>query len=400
VEAGAVSARDDATLLERHRPVLRYDSQGSFFADSAATLTDFTGRPGSSSSPGNCLRRGRTVLADAVPGAGPARLDLSFLGGTSYADGRAVERSDVVDARGGDHVLDARHLHADPRYANVAYGHLALDGDGGRWLQYWLFYYYNDKAFLGIGLHEGDWEMVQVGVDAAGRPQRCTFAQHKHAQRCDWEEVERVAGGDRPVVYVARGSQASYPWAGSHPAPVVPDEADGRGARVDPRLEVIDDGSPGWVDWPGRWGSTRARNVLESDSPRGPRQKASWRDPLAFHEAARERRRVRGAVPGEPALLSPPRPEISARREDGHAVISYRFPEPTSGTPAPVRVVLSVDSPDDDLPPATYSYAVEDLAGEERHPLPLEDRSYVARASAASAEGVTSDTVEVAVEEG
>jgi len=35
-----------AALLARHRPVLRYDSQGSFYADSVATLTDFAGRSG------------------------------------------------------------------------------------------------------------------------------------------------------------------------------------------------------------------------------------------------------------------------------------------------------------------------------------------------------------------
>jgi len=122
-----------------------------------------------------------------VPRAASRRLELSFLGGSRYADGTPVERSDYLDARGKDPVLEARWLHGHPEYANVVYGHVAVDRTGARWLQYWLFYYYNDKAFLGLGLHEGDWEMVQVGLGADDAP-RCWHvrpAQARSALRLD-----------------------------------------------------------------------------------------------------------------------------------------------------------------------------------------------------------------------
>jgi hypothetical protein len=54
-----------------------------------------------------------------------------------------------------------------------------------------------------------------VPVDSDDRPQAMTFAQHTHGQRCRWDVVTRY-DEHRPVVYVARGSQASFPFAGKH----------------------------------------------------------------------------------------------------------------------------------------------------------------------------------------
>jgi len=79
-------------------------------------------------------------------------------------------------------------------------------------------------------------------------------------------------------------------------------------------------------------------------------------------------------------------------------VIAYRFRDPQPGEPRRVRIVLSVDSPDDELPPATYAFPVEGPVGEMVYPLPLEDRRYVARGSGVSPEGVASAVVEVPVD--
>ena len=52
--------------------------------------------------------------------------------------------------------------------------------DGGRvWLQYWMWSYYNPKHLLGLGKHEGDWEVVQIGLADAGEPEVATFSQHE-----------------------------------------------------------------------------------------------------------------------------------------------------------------------------------------------------------------------------
>jgi hypothetical protein len=294
---------------------------------------------------------------------------------------------------GKDYVTAARELHARPEYADRVYGHAVRDGDGRLWLQYWFFYYYNDKAFLGFGLHEGDWEMVQIALDAGGAPAAMTFAQHTHGERCSWAAVEKH-DGDRPVVYVARGSQASYPRAGRHRAPIVPDIADGKGAEISPTLEALDGPTPRWVGWPGRWGSTRARTIAESDSPRGPAQHGQFKQPAEFHDDAVERLGLTGMVLGQPELPVAPTPRIKARREGDRAVVDYSFAKVKRGQAEAVQIVVSVDSPDDRLPPATYAFPAGSK-GTIEHPLALEDRRYVVRASGSTREAVPSDTTEV-----
>ena len=371
---------DATTLLKRHLPVLSYDSQGSFMADSPATLTNRI----ASSGEANALKRANgSVVATAAGGRRAPRLGLDFLGWPHYADGAKAARSDYVDAIGADYVLAAREMHR-PDFADRIQGHARRAEDGGWWLQYWFFYLFNDKAFLGFGLHEGDWEMVQVRLDADEKPQAMAFAQHTHGQRCAWSALT-LHEEHRPVIFVARGSQASYPFPGKHAAPVIPDYADGKGPRIaGATLEVIDPDDPGWVGWPGRWGSSRARNRLESNSPRGPAHQEKWSEPATFHEECDEVERRRGAP--RAVREGPSQPEISARREGDRAVIAYRL-QPAAGQPAPVQLVVTIDSPDDSLPPATYAFPVEAAAGEVEHPVPLEDRAYVVRASAADEQG-------------
>ena len=375
---------DRTTLLKRHLPVLSYDSQGSFMADSPAILTNRIAPSGEA----NALKRADgAVVATAAGGRRLPRLGLDFLGWPHYSDGAKAARSDFLDALGTDYVLAAREMHRG-KMADHVHGHATRAEDGGWWLQYWFFYLFNNKAFLGFGLHEGDWEMVQVRLDSDEKPQEMAFAQHTHGQRCAWDALT-LHDDDRPVVFVARGSQASYPFAGKHSAPVIPDYADGKGPRVaGATLDVIDTEDPGWAGWPGRWGSSRARNRLESDSPRGPAHQDKWREPATFHEECDEVERRRAAPRAAPE--GPPQPAITARREGDRAVISYRAPQ-AKGRSAPVQLVVTLDSPEDSLPPATYAFPVEGAAGEVEHPVPLEDKPYVVRASVADDQGNMSD---------
>jgi len=54
----------------------------------------------------------------------------------------------------------------------AAYGRAVPARAGGEWLQYWLFYGYQDqdRGIVRAGRHEGDWELVQLRVTDAGRP--------------------------------------------------------------------------------------------------------------------------------------------------------------------------------------------------------------------------------------
>jgi hypothetical protein len=173
----------------------------------------------------------------------------------------------------------------------ATYGRSVPASGGGRWLQYWRWHVQNlqDRGILKTGRHEGDWELVQVRVDRGGRPQEAVYAQHSGAERCGWGQV-RTRGG-APVVYVANGSHAAYFRAGvrDRTFPDPNDEAEGDGSVRRPPLEAIGPGDPGWMRYPGRWGTSEATWPFESSSPRGPAfQGVRWDDPGAFAASARE----------------------------------------------------------------------------------------------------------------
>jgi hypothetical protein len=386
----------DRELLQRYVPYLRYDSLESFRADSAAVLPEHFFAPASGWGYTNALkRRGGAVIAAAKPEAGQPKLDLAFLARTRYANGATVQEGDHIDAVGREYVADARRMHADPRYADVCHGHLVREPDGTIWLQYWFFFYNNDKTYFGYGAHEGDWEMIQLRIGADGVPNAATYAQHDRAQAFAWTDLDRRNAGGHPVpvVFVGRGSHASFARAGEHRPiwPLPPDYADGRGPRIRPRLEIIGNSGPPWARWPGVWGSSET-------SPRGPANHRQWTDPGGFHRdaAARAGARARAerAALAAPGPAAPPAPRIAARRVEDRAVVDYRFPARLrSGVARPAWIVVSVDSPADDLPPATQGFPTPRPAGVVAHPLPLEDRRYVVRACAYSQDAVASRVV-------
>jgi hypothetical protein len=384
---------DVAALLQRYRPVVAYDSQESFYADSVAIMTDRV-TPGRQAGRCNLLKNvAGKVIASAKPAAGQPQLNLGYLR-MKYANGGAAARDDYLDATGRDYVADARQMHAVPEYRNEIYGHAVQDEQGRLYLQYFFFYYYNDKAFMGIGLHEGDWEVIQIRLDRQNRPNVLAYSQHREGARASWAIVEKAntPEGPVPVVYAARGSHACYFRPGVHKeAPVVPDYCDAKGPRIRPRVVVVSDNSPAWVRWPGRWGSTPRRNYFESDSPRGPLQKWQWREPARFQATARPA--PQGVTRALPKEAVAPAPTLAVHRDDGHAVIDYRFKKPTGDQPEPVGIVVSVDAPDDDLPPATYNFPITRLEGSVEHPLELEPRPYEVRVTAFSQAGEAGDAV-------
>lgn len=199
--------------------------------------------------------------------------------------GKGWNETAYLDWQSRDYAADAAGLMS--QYGHVGYLH-KKDG----WTQLWLFMLYNDKAFLGFGLHEGDWEMVQWHEDG-----RCAFGQHNYGMRAHRDpEREWVHHGfpewNGQDVYVARGSHALYPKAGGFRAPVVPDIADGA-YKAPPsvavqvaKLELRDLGP--WASWPGRWGSTKARNEFEGNSPDSPLRQRRGKDPEWFWRSAED----------------------------------------------------------------------------------------------------------------
>jgi hypothetical protein len=263
----------DEDRLRQFKPEVRYDSLEAFFADSCAEMVV---------NPGNTLRGGATgqplSLALLTP-EGPPRSRLS-ISGKDY-------RSQYV------RLITAQPSLRDKVYAAVR------PGKGADWLQYWFFYFYDDPTLAAnLGAHEGDWEMIQLRIPhGANEPDVAVYAQHNYAGRSDWPKMA-VAG--RPVVYVARGSHASYFEPGLYGTKGWFDVADGEGRCPDLDLEVIDDDAPPWVGWPGQWGDTSPRwpwlskllpflKGLEADSPVGPGAHSQWDHPDGLFVKATER---------------------------------------------------------------------------------------------------------------
>ena len=173
---------DARVLLERHKPRLVYDALEAYFADSAAIWTD---------SPHNALRR-----ADGTVLARPPKLRLEFLGPHAYADERPVLADDAIGETTRDYAAHAAALHREANYRDRVYGHARRDRDGRLWLQYWLFYYYNDFQLLGPlvsgGKHEGDWELVQFRLGPSEQPEQAVYTQHKLAESRPWTDVRKA----------------------------------------------------------------------------------------------------------------------------------------------------------------------------------------------------------------
>jgi hypothetical protein len=373
-------------LLERHRPVLQYDSLESCRADAVEMICDFV-------APGRCNtlhRADGTLIAAAAPAGEEPRLDLDFLGST-YPSGEPASAGDYLDECGGSHASDAVTMRSRESYADLVYGGARHDGEGVLWLQYWFFYYYDDRGLLGLEQHEGDWEMVQLRIGTEGAPDAVTFAQHPRAERLRWDQVELTEDGLAPVVYPARGSHTSLPRPGSFQAPVVPDHNDGLGARLRPRLVAIADDGPDWVLWPGRWGSTRRREYFEADSPRGPREQPQWWDPAELHAEARP---WEGAASLESVSdgMAPPAPRLEARREGNLAIVSYLFTHSEGEKGEPARIVAA---PFDDAgePSRSHPFAVEGRQGEFAVQLPPDRNWNGVRAAVASNRGVSGETI-------
>lgn len=89
---------------------------------------------------------------------------------------------------------------------NVVYGRVqpVKDVSVAKVLQYWLFYYYNDWW----NMHEADWEVAMVYLDADDQPIAAACSSHLSGTWRPWAALE--LDGDHPTIYIARGSHAMY----------------------------------------------------------------------------------------------------------------------------------------------------------------------------------------------
>lgn len=233
------------------------------------------------------------------PGTGVWRLNQASCSPAAFLGGLACYASAAGRGSGGDAV----------------YGRVVRSG-GSTVLQYWYFYYDNTYSYEYPAsdfiwqAHEGDWEVVNVVLGAAGEPSFVGYSQHCLGQRRAWQDVTRR--GTHPVVHVALGSHANYFSAGEFPfdSRCVPLQAQallaqlglplpsdrtgsgdvagppGGGGGVTP-IHALDGVESGWVRFPGFWGELEylhapvVGTVPFGTAPVGPAYKPLWHDPLA-----------------------------------------------------------------------------------------------------------------------
>jgi hypothetical protein len=306
VDLGGHGSRTEQEIATRLRPRLRFDSEepwrlisvpaflGERFADGRHHLLCDRGASGaceSLESPDQLAR---------APGE-PGYIDIHGSGsnGAGYeaADPACREklpRVTVVDCNSGPSaaMYYRRTTHA---------GHWYWD--------YWWFFRYNDYVGFGdtcesvfCGDHEGDWEGITVVTTASKRPEVIAALYAAHGERVLIEGDVLPRAGNHPLVFVARGTHASYPYwcpgncreytrkggerlPETHHDGAVPWGANSdaeckRYTCVRPLPEIGTPGAQalplagGWAGWPGNWGSSCYHGckhvILGEPSPRSP----------------------------------------------------------------------------------------------------------------------------------
>ena len=341
-------------LLHDLRPRLHYDRAETLFADAVEVML------GNDYRDGPCLPYGtRLVGADGTVHAAaghedPARrLDLGFLHPKTYPTGARASADDHLDP-GFEWIADGRRGHATADHANRVYGRIAPSRDDGHWLQYWLFYFASTKGIptvrsatglLGLGLHPGDWEMIQLFVPEGGSaPTRATYAAHDYAFKVD--PAEEAWGVDIPDVYVGLGSHASYPRPGrwkslARPGLGLLTKLDDRclpGQSVRPELIPVE--AEPWLSWPGRWGK---------GGPRSPARQDQWTQPDRLHERAHDiADGHRSTV--EEAAVAPPQPfAVEVTRTGDRVTIAFDVP-PSRRDDWVAALTVAVDPGGEELP--------------------------------------------------
>jgi hypothetical protein len=344
-----------AELLKRHQPYLLYDALEVYFADDASEWTR---------NPSNVLVRsdGKRIT--------PPELTLDYLG-PAYPDGVAAVPTDYIactDPHYDGQYFALRRDNQDVR--NVIYGR-AVERPGELWLEYWFWYFLNDyQLAFDIGVHEGDWEMIQLRIPRGEPvPDVAVYAQHSYCELRPWDEVHRLpeelqrqgknakAGDEhRPLVYVGRGSHASFFEPGYHETDFY-DLCDGKQpVKSEMRLKDVSE-EPAWLRWPGHWGSTQMRYK----GPDAPCRHAQFDEPEKLLDKAREVHRTQ--APGAPRL--------DARQDDDRLVVEF---DASRCQNQPVQLIVTVNCSDEKAePPRAFRIDVADLLRAElRTRIPVE----------------------------
>ena len=145
-------------LLDRYAPSLRYDSDENYFADPVegifANWGDEAELHGESSVGAYSNRlfdkdyeggaNGKLLGESRPEGEGEFRISPTTVA-YHYPNTLPSDENDWLDEN-NNYIEDSHRLEV-AGYGNAAYGFVETDGNGKRWLEYWYWYYYNEKGF-------------------------------------------------------------------------------------------------------------------------------------------------------------------------------------------------------------------------------------------------------------
>jgi len=235
----------------------------------------------------------RSDFRDPVLMHGPSVSDIETADADTYLDfpGRPRDPGCTYERWYRAYMAD----HRPTAYARV------VEADGTHVVvQYYFFYVFNDFN----NNHEGDWETIQVLIEAPDvrmalhrMPVEVAYGQHAGGEKASWDsgKLERV--GTHPVVYVSQGSHAAhfepgtYLGWGEQGSGFGCDDTSGPHRELDLAVEMlpippVESGHPGvWLDWRGRWGE---RQNWQYDGPVGPRRTKRWTDPVGWQDRLRD----------------------------------------------------------------------------------------------------------------
>lgn len=129
-------------------------------------------------------------------------------------------------------------------------------------IQFWWFCGFNDS--VGTVNHQGDWEHVTVNIQR-GAIVGAFFAAHEGGEFYGVGHGLRFVG-TRPLVYMAKGSHASYPTTGTWTFGI--DETADGGPEWNTGLMVRSLAAQPWKDFAGAWGEVGSTST--TTGPLGP----------------------------------------------------------------------------------------------------------------------------------
>jgi len=384
-QTGEGGGASSSNLLLEYAPELHYDSQEMYSAASPAEITD-TFRNDKTDQYSNALKSDSEtilVLADPVmaDSLGYNQLSIYYLG-AAYANTAPAFPEDHID-EANHYESDYTRLFAGSSYNNQAYGRLWVDpATGDKYLQYWFFYYYNAKAFtaLGVGEHEGDWESIQLHLDAANFPLTATYSQHGGQETCSWSSVSTSSTGG-PIVFVGHESHANYFRSGTHDLDWGQEDYTNGLLVNTPQVTDISPPNPpsSWVNWPGSWGGTTSSVFgAGGESPKAPINHSEWLDPVGWETNGRSCTAGQSFAPNRAApsaagvprrrAVTPP-PRLNALRDRSKVIVRFCFNSINQAIASrPWWLVVSVDSRQDRFPPYTVKSRVRSRCGTIQQP--------------------------------